>query len=69
MLLVSPDLQRLLERSILPGDLMAPEYSTLSTNAKREIREAMYLFNSYSLDKTFDDPENFYLYLMSGEGV
>lgn len=48
---------------------MTSLYSTLSTNAKREIREAMYLFNSYSLDKTFDDPENFYLYLMTGEEV
>lgn len=48
---------------------MTSLYSTLSANAKGEIRELMYLFNSYSLDITFDDPEKFYLYLMSEEEV
>jgi hypothetical protein len=48
---------------------MSSAYSSLSAYVKGEIREAMYLFNSYSLDKTFDDPEQFYYYLMSEEGV
>ena len=48
---------------------MTSSYSTLSANAKRENRELMYLFNSYSLDTTFDDPEKFYLFLMSGAEV
>lgn len=46
---------------------MITSYSSLSASVKGEVREAMYLFNAYSLDKTFDDPEQFYLYLMGEE--
>lgn len=48
---------------------MSIPYSSLSSDIKGEVREAMYLFNAYSLDKTFDDPEQFYDYLMGEEGV
>lgn len=46
---------------------MLTPYSSLSAYVKGEVLGAMYLFNSYSLDKTFDDPEQFYLYLMEEE--
>jgi hypothetical protein len=46
---------------------MITNYSELSDSIKADVFQAMALFNAYSLDICFTDPESFYIFLV-GEG-